>query len=54
MSGGTRVRSVESIRRDAYQLFLALTRLVIDPLVAGQVPGHLHAEPAANAVGLTE
>jgi hypothetical protein len=28
-----------------YRLFLALTRLVIDPLVAGQVAGVLYQDP---------
>jgi hypothetical protein len=38
MRGGQSVRSRGTFRRSVYRLFLALTRLVIDPLVAGQPP----------------
>jgi hypothetical protein len=38
MTAGSSVRSAATLRRDVYQLFLRLTRLVIDPLVAGQPP----------------
>ena len=51
MPGGSREHSAALLRRDAYRLFLALTRLVIDPLVAGQLPGTLYPDLAANAEG---
>ncbi len=38
MPGGPRIREASTIRREAYRLFLALTRLVIDPLLASQAP----------------
>ena len=38
MPRGTRLRHPSTIRRDVYRLFLALTRFLIDPLVAGQPP----------------
>jgi len=48
MPGGPRVRSAATIRRDVYRLFLALTRLVIDPLVAGQLAGALYQDSSAG------
>ncbi len=48
MPGGPGERSAAMLRRDAYRLFLALTRLVIDPLVAGQLPGTPYPDPAAG------
>ncbi len=48
MPGGPRERSATRLGRDVYRLFLALTRLVIDPLVAGQQPGTIYPDPAAN------
>jgi hypothetical protein len=38
MPRGPRLRHPSTIRRDVYRLFLALTRFLIDPLVAGQLP----------------
>jgi hypothetical protein len=49
MLEGVPVRSLTTVRRDVYRLVLALTRMVIDPLVAGQVPGSLYIEPSGNA-----
>ncbi len=47
--------SAATIRRDVYRLFLALTQLVIDPLVAGQQPGAPYQDPAAIvAIGRTD
>jgi hypothetical protein len=47
------VRTAATISRDVYRLFLALTRMVIDPLLAGQLAGALYNEPSAT-VGLND
>ena len=44
MPRGTRIRHPSTIRRDVYRLFLALTRFLIDPLVAGQPPDIAYTE----------
>jgi hypothetical protein len=49
MPGGQRERSAATIRRDVYRLFLSLTRVVIDPLLAGQLAGAVYDEPAPDA-----
>jgi hypothetical protein len=45
MPAGSRVRTAATIRRDVYRLFLSLTRMVIDPLLAGQLAGVVYDEP---------
>jgi hypothetical protein len=45
MPGASRVRTAATIRRDVYRLFLSLTRLIIDPLLAGQPAGAVYDEP---------
>ena len=52
--GGESARSLTTIRRDVYRLFLALTRMVIDPLLAGQLAGVIYNEPIGGAGNLTE
>jgi hypothetical protein len=52
--GGESTRSLTTIRRDVYRLLLEFTRMVIDPLVAGQLPGVLYNEPSGGAGSLTE
>ena len=52
MPGAPRVRNAATIRRDVYRLFLSLTRLVIDPLLAGQLAGAVYDEQAENTVSL--
>jgi hypothetical protein len=54
MPGAPRVRNAATIRRDVYRLFLSLTRLVIDPLLAGQLAGAVYDEQAPNATGLSD
>jgi hypothetical protein len=54
MLGGESMPSLTTIRRDVYRLFLALTRLVVDPLVAGQLPGALYQDQAGNSISGTE
>jgi hypothetical protein len=49
MPGGPRVRTAATIGRDVYRLFLSLTRVVIDPLLAGQPAGALYEEPGPDA-----
>ena len=54
MPGAPRVRTAATIRRDVYRLFLSLTRLVIDPLLAGQLAGAVYDDPPPDASGITE
>jgi hypothetical protein len=42
------------IGRDVYRLFLSLTRVVIDPLLAGQLAGVVYNEPVPDAGGQTD
>ena len=51
MPGGTRLRHPSTIRRDVYRLFLALTRFLIDPLVAGQPPDIAYKEAGGGSIG---
>jgi hypothetical protein len=48
MPGVPRVLGAATIRRDVYRLFLSLTRMVIDPLLAGQLAGPVYDEPAPS------
>jgi hypothetical protein len=50
----TPVRSLTTVRRDVYRLVLALTRMVIDPLVAGQVAGALYQDQSTNVLNQNE
>jgi hypothetical protein len=48
------MRSLVAIRRDLYRLVLAVTRMVIDPLLAGQLAGALYQDQSANVIGQIE
>jgi hypothetical protein len=54
MPAGSRAGSAATLRRDVYRLFLSLTRMVIDPLLAGQLAGAVYQEPTADAEGMTD
>jgi hypothetical protein len=54
MPAGSRVRTAATIRRDVYRLFLSLTRIVIDPLLAGQLAGAVYQDPTPDAEGITD
>ena len=48
MPSGSRLRYPSTIRRDVYRLLLALTRYLIDPLVAGQLPEFANREAGVS------
>jgi hypothetical protein len=54
MPGGPRIREGSALRRDVYRLFLALTRLVIDPLLASQAPEAALIDLAAGQTSIAD
>jgi hypothetical protein len=54
MAGEPRIREGSALRRDVYRLFLALTRLVIDPLLASQAPEAALLDLAAGQTSIAD